>query len=213
MSDRFVESIVRRQYDRLAPIYDRRWQRYVSQTLDFCCDWMALQPGQSVLDVACGTGRTLKMIRDTLPQTALYGIDLSPTYLRKANELLSKEPGTLPQLIQANAEALPYLDNYFEATVSVFLFHELPAEVRQRVIDECYRVTKPGGVFIICDSIQKLDTPEFAPMMENFPAMFHEPYYRHYSTDDITARLESVGFSDVKVFNHFMSKYWVAKKA
>lgn len=166
-----------------------------------------------VLDVACGTGRTLKMIRDTLPQTSLYGVDLSPTYLRKANELLSKEPGTLPQLIQANAEALPYLDNYFEATVSVFLFHELPAEVRQTVIDECYRVTKPGGVFIICDSIQKLDTPEFAPMMENFPNMFHEPYYRHYSTDDIMARLESAGFSDVTVFNHFMSKYWVAKKA
>ncbi|MBE9068462.1 class I SAM-dependent methyltransferase [Leptolyngbya cf. ectocarpi LEGE 11479] len=166
-----------------------------------------------VLDVACGTGRTLKMMRDALPQVSLYGVDLSPTYLRKANELLSKEIGTLPQLIQANAEALPYLDNYFEATVSVFLFHELPAEVRQTVINECYRVTQPGGVFIICDSIQKLDNPEFAPMMDNFPNIFHEPYYRHYSTDDIAARLESAGFSDVEVSNHFMSKYWVAKKA
>lgn len=166
-----------------------------------------------VLDVACGTGRTLKMIRDTLPQASLYGVDLSPAYLRKANELLSKEIGTLPQLMQANAEALPYLDSYFEATVSVFLFHELPAEVRQTVINECYRVTKPGGVFVICDSIQKLDNPEFAPMMDNFPSVFHEPYYRHYSTDDMAARLESAGFSDVEVSNHFMSKYWVAKKA
>ncbi|MEM9264149.1 MAG: methyltransferase domain-containing protein [Cyanobacteria bacterium P01_F01_bin.13] len=165
-----------------------------------------------LLDVACGTGRTLKMIRDTLPQASLYGVDLSPTYLRKANELLGKEPGTLPQLIQANAETLPYRDEYFEATVSVFLFHELPADVRQTVINECYRVTKSGGVFIICDSIQKLDNPEFAPMMDNFPAIFHEPYYRHYSTDDITARLEAAGFSGVKVSNHFMSKYWVAKK-
>ncbi|MEL6228446.1 MAG: class I SAM-dependent methyltransferase [Cyanobacteria bacterium J06627_3] len=166
-----------------------------------------------VLDVACGTGRTLKMIRDTLPQTSLHGVDLSPTYLCKANDLLSREPGTLPQLIHANAEALPYLDNYFDATVSVFLFHELPADVRQTVINEAYRVTKSGGVFVICDSIQKLDTPEFTPMMENFPSVFHEPYYRHYSTDDITARLESAGFSDVEVSNHFMSKYWVAKKA
>ncbi|NEQ48521.1 MAG: class I SAM-dependent methyltransferase [Leptolyngbya sp. SIO3F4] len=165
-----------------------------------------------LLDVACGTGRTLKMIRDSLSQTSLHGVDLSPTYLRKANELLSKEIGVLPQLIQANAESLPYLDNYFDATVSVFLFHELPAEARQMVISECYRVTKPGGVFIICDSIQKLDTPEFASMMENFPAVFHEPYYRHYSTDDIRFRLESVGFHDVEVSNHFMSKYWVAKK-
>ena len=165
-----------------------------------------------VLDVACGTGRALKMIRDTLPQVSLYGVDLSPTYLRKANELLSKDMGTLPQLIQANAEALPYLDNYFEATVSVFLFHELPADVRQTVINECYRVTKPGGVLIICDSIQKLDNPAFAPMMDNFPAVFHEPYYRHYSMDNIAARLESAGFHSVEVSNHFMSKYWVAKK-
>ena len=170
-------------------------------------------PGNpKVLDVACGTGRTLKMIRDTLPHTSLYGVDLSPTYLRKANELLSKEPGTLPQLIQANAEALPYLDNYFEATVSVFLFHELPTDVRQTVINECYRVTKPGGVLLICDSIQKSDNPEFAPMMDNFPTVFHEPYYRHYSTDDIQARLESAGFHGVEVSNHFMSKYWVAQK-
>lgn len=169
-------------------------------------------PMPKVLDVACGTGRTLKMIRDSLPQVSLYGVDLSPTYLRKANELLSKEVDALPQLMQTNAEALPYLDNYFEATVSVFLFHELPADVRQTVIHECYRVTKPGGALIICDSIQKLDTPEFAPMMENFPSVFHEPYYRHYSTDDIAARLESAGFHDVEVSNHFMSKYWVAKK-
>ncbi|MEM6251519.1 MAG: class I SAM-dependent methyltransferase [Cyanobacteria bacterium P01_D01_bin.156] len=166
-----------------------------------------------VLDVACGTGRTLKMIRDTLSEVSLYGVDLSPTYLRKANELLSKEPGMLPQLMQANAEQLPYLENYFEATVSVFLFHELPGDVRQNVINECYRVTQPGGIFVICDSIQQSDTPEFAPMMENFPAVFHEPYYRHYSTDDITARLESAGFHSVQVSNHFMSKYWVAKKA
>lgn len=165
-----------------------------------------------ILDVACGTGRTLKMLRDTLPKASLHGVDLSPTYLRKANELLTKEPGTLPQLIQTNAEKLPYLDNYFEATVSVFLFHELPGEVRQTVIDECYRVTQPGGLFIICDSIQQLDTPEFAPMMENFPTVFHEPYYRHYSTDDIKARLESAGFHNIEISNHFMSKYWVARK-
>ncbi|NEP44067.1 MAG: class I SAM-dependent methyltransferase, partial [Okeania sp. SIO2H7] len=52
-----------------------------------------------VLDIACGTGRTLKFIRATLPKASLYGIDLSPAYLRKANELLSETRGELPQLI------------------------------------------------------------------------------------------------------------------
>jgi ubiquinone/menaquinone biosynthesis C-methylase UbiE len=165
-----------------------------------------------VLDIACGTGRTLKMLRATLPDASLYGVDLSPAYLRKANQSLSELRGELPQLLQANAEELPYLDGYFQGVTSVFMFHELPPEARQRVIEQCYRALEPGGTFVICDSIQESDSPEFAPMMRNFPAIFHEPYYRHYTTDNLVERLEGVGFVDVKTDVHFVSKYWVARK-
>ncbi|MEH2041708.1 class I SAM-dependent methyltransferase [Nostoc sp.] len=165
-----------------------------------------------ILDVACGTGRTLKLIRAALPQASLFGTDLSPAYLRKANELLSQIPGELPQLLQANAEELPYLDNYFHAVTSVFLFHELPATVRQTVIEQCFRVTKPGGVFIICDSIQLSDSPELEYMMDSFPEAFHEPYYKHYSSDNLLERLQRVGFENIETQVHFMSKYFIAHK-
>lgn len=179
---------------------------------------MPTHPGTSpqpvkVLDIACGTGNSLQLINQAMPDVALYGIDLSPAYIRKANENLAHTKGIVPaQLVQANAEKLPFVDKFFEATTSTFLFHELPAQARQNVIDEAFRVTKPGGVFVICDSVQIVDTPEFKPLMENFPAMFHEPYYRNYIADDLVARLESAGFTDVETSNHFMSKYWVAKK-
>ena len=166
-----------------------------------------------VLDVACGTGRTLRQIRGMLPEASLYGVDLSPAYLRKANQQLSELPGELPQLIQANAEELPYLNNYFHGIVSVFLFHELPADVRQTVIEQCFRVLQPGGVFVICDSIQMEDSPELAPAMRNFASMFHEPYYRHYTTDNLGERLEKAGFVSVQTEVNFMSKYWIARKA
>ena len=173
----------------------------------------SLHPRQiRVLDVACGTGRTLKFIRAVLPQASLYGTDLSPAYLRKANELLSQIPGELPQLLQANAEELPYLDNYFHAVTSVFLFHELPATVRQHVIEECFRVTKPGGIFIICDSIQISDSPDMEPIMENFHETFHEPYYKHYTTDNLVERLEKAGFENIDTQVYFMSKYLIARK-
>lgn len=166
-----------------------------------------------VLDVACGTGRALRQIRAALPEASLYGVDLSPAYLRKANQRLSELPGELPQLVQANAEALPYLDGYFHGVTSVFLFHELPAEVRQRVIEQCFRVLQPGGVLVLCDSIQLHDSPEMAPAMHNFASMFHEPYYRHYISDDLSDRLEKAGFVSVQTDVHFMSKYWIARKA
>ncbi len=165
-----------------------------------------------ILDVACGTGRTLKLIRSALPQASLFGTDLSPAYLRKANQLLSQIPGELPQLLQANAEELPYLDNYFHGITCVFLFHELPAAVRQRIIDQCFRVTQPGGIFIICDSIQMSDSPELLPVMENFHETFHEPYYKQYITDDLVERLEKAGFQKITTEIHFMSKYLIAHK-
>ncbi|WP_036485583.1 class I SAM-dependent methyltransferase [Myxosarcina sp. GI1] len=167
---------------------------------------------QKILDLACGTGRTLRMIRGALPKAALFGVDLSPAYLRKANQLLSEIPGELPQLLKANAEELPYLDNYFHAVTSVFLFHELPGDVRQQVINEAFRVIQPGGTLVVCDSMQADDSPDFRVMMENFPAIFHEPYYRHYTTDDLQERLTNAGFTEVRVTNHFVSKYWVARK-
>jgi ubiquinone/menaquinone biosynthesis C-methylase UbiE len=165
-----------------------------------------------VLDIACGTGRTLRMLRGALPQGSLYGTDLSPAYLRKANQLLSAIAGELPQLVQANSEELPYLDNYFQGLTSVFLFHELPPVARQNVINEAYRVLQPGGVLVICDSMQVIDSPDFQPMMSNFPAIFHEPYYRNYTTDNLEERLTTAGFIDLKVENHFVSKYWTAYK-
>ena len=171
-------------------------------------------PPQSmkVLDVACGSGYTLKLIRATLPKASLFGTDLSPAYLRKANQLLSEIPGELPQLLQANSEELPYQDNYFHGVTSVFLFHELPPNARQKVIEESFRVVKPGGVFIICDSIQILDYPEFETILENFPAMFHEPYYKSYVKDDLVERLKLAGFDNIETQQHFMSKYLIAYK-
>ncbi len=166
-----------------------------------------------LLDAACGTARTLRGIRSILPYASLHGIDLSGAYLRKANEQLADLPGELVQLLQGNIEELPYVDNYFHAVTCVFLFHELPPAARQKAIEECYRVLKPGGSFIICDSMQVSDSPELEAMMHMFYATFHEPYYRSYMEDDFISRLNRAGFAEVLPTEvHFMSKYLVAKK-
>lgn len=167
-----------------------------------------------ILDAACGTARTLRGVRAMLPQASLFAVDLSGAYLRKASEQLADMPGELVQLMQGNIEELPYVDNYFHAVTCVFLFHELPPAVRQNAIDECYRVLKPGGSLIICDSIQVADSPELEAMMHMFHETFHEPYYRSYMEDDLIDRLNKAGFAEVLPTEvHFMSKYLVAKKA
>ncbi|RMH72296.1 MAG: class I SAM-dependent methyltransferase [Cyanobacteria bacterium J007] len=165
-----------------------------------------------ILDIACGTGRTLKFLRATIPQANLFGVDLSTAYLRKAAQLLGQLPGELPQLVGGKVEELPYRGGYFHAATSVFLFHELPGTVRQRAIEECFRVIKPGGWFVICDSIQLGDVPEWDSLLHNFPISFHEPYYNDYIRDDLERRLHRAGFGEVYTQMHHASKYWVARK-
>ncbi|MCP9916161.1 class I SAM-dependent methyltransferase [Cyanobium sp. ATX 6F1] len=166
-----------------------------------------------VLDVATGTGRTLRQIRGALPEAQLVGLDLSASYLRQANRWLSQQSRELPQLVQANAEAMPFADGTMQAVTCVFLFHELPREARRNVLQECFRVLEPGGVLVLADSVQIADSPQFMPVMENFRRMFHEPYYRDYIADDIEAHLRDSGFEGVAGESHFMTRVWSARKA
>ncbi|MDG2990060.1 class I SAM-dependent methyltransferase [Candidatus Synechococcus calcipolaris G9] len=169
-------------------------------------------PSPRILDIACGTGRTLKQLQAAFPTASLFGLDLSESYLRKANTLLIQEAGVLPQLVQGRAEDLPYVENHFDILTCIFLFHELPAPVRQQVIAEAYRVLQPGGMFILCDSIQVADFPGQRVMMDNFANLYHEPFYRNYIEDDISQRLTDDGFELLGVEYHFMSKYWIVRK-
>ena len=165
-----------------------------------------------VLDVATGTGRTLQQIQGALPEVELYGLDLSGSYLKQASKYLSSRDGDLVQLTRGNAENMPYSSNSFQALTCVFLFHELPREARQNVLNECFRLLEPGGILVLADSIQIEDSPKFTPIMENFHKIFHEPYYRDYIIDDISLRLEESGFSAITSESHFMTKVWKANK-
>ena len=165
-----------------------------------------------VLDIATGTGRTLQQIQSALPQVELYGLDLSGSYLKQASKYLSARSGDLVQLTKGNAEKMPYASASFQALTCVFLFHELPRDARQNVLNECFRLLEPGGTLVLADSIQIEDSPKFTPIMENFHKIFHEPYYRDYIVDDINLRLEESGFSSITSESHFMTKVWKANK-
>ena len=116
------------------------------------------------------------------------------------------------ELLRANGERLPLADDGLQAVTCVFLLHELPGDARQNVVNEAWRVLEPGGTFVLADSVQINDSPEFGVAMENFRRVFHEPYYRDYIGDDISARLTSAGFEAIKGESHFMTRVWTARK-
>ncbi len=165
-----------------------------------------------VLDIATGTGRTLKQIQGAFPEIELLGIDLSSAYLREAGRSLNKRGNGLAQLVRGNAEHLPFKNQSMQAVTCVYLLHELPSKARQNVLSECLRVLEPGGILVLADSIQMSDSPQFKIVMENFQKAFHEPYYKSYVFDNIEERLKESGFEDITGESHFMTRVWSAFK-
>jgi SAM-dependent methyltransferase len=85
--------------------------------------------------------------------------------------------------------------------------------VRPRVTAEIARVLKPGGLFVFIDSVQLGDKPGWDGLLEVFPARFHEPYYRHYTIDDLDTMFAEAGLKRQASSVAFLSKLMVRRKA
>jgi ubiquinone/menaquinone biosynthesis C-methylase UbiE len=165
----------------------------------------------ALLDVACGTGRFLRQVRLSYPALNLTGLDLSAPYLAEAQRQLDGLRGA--SFLSANAEAIPLPDASQDIVTSIFLFHELPPDVRRTVTAEIARVLKPGGLFVFIDSLQMGDKPGWDGLLEAFPVRFHEPYYRHYSIDDLDALFTSAGLQPREMRVPFLSKMMARTRA
>jgi ubiquinone/menaquinone biosynthesis C-methylase UbiE len=160
--------------------------------------------GLRILEIGAGTGRTSRMIRALYPKAHLTISELSDPYLKHARRRLDRCDRV--DFVQCAGEALPFQAAQFDAVVSVFLFHELPHDIRVQVLEESMRVLKPGGVLAAVDSIQRHDAPEWSPMLDQFPVDFHEPFYRNYLDDPLEDRMRGCGANDVASRTGFVSK-------
>ncbi|GAB5467771.1 MAG: class I SAM-dependent methyltransferase [Rhodospirillales bacterium] len=157
-----------------------------------------------LLDLGSGSGGLLPFLKATYPRLRVLGLDLSLPYLQEAAARLS--PYRRWQLLQAPAEDLPLAAASIDAVTCVFLFHELPRKVRAQVVAEAARVLKPGGSFLLVDSIQKGDVADYDGLLDYFPVAFHEPYYADYVRQDLEALFAKAGFRQESVEVAYFSR-------
>ena len=162
------------------------------------------QRGAKLLDIATGTGRFLTFVKDNWPRLPVTALDLSPAYLAEARTAL--KPWRDVTFVEANAEKMPLGDASQDIVTAIYLFHELPPKVRTIVAKEIARILKPGGLFVLVDSIQPGDTPGFEALTEFFPQAFHEPYFGSYESWNIKEAFESAGFALRGSATAFLSK-------
>jgi ubiquinone/menaquinone biosynthesis C-methylase UbiE len=163
-----------------------------------------------LLDIGCGTARFLDSVKQVWPRLPTIGLDMSQAYLRHAKRELRR--WSRIGFIVGKAEAIPLPSSSQDAVTSLFLFHELPPKIRRLVFHECARVLKPGGRFVVIDSLQRGDRPDYEGMLELFPKNYHEPYYKSYINEDFCELALDCGLTSIRTVNAFVAKVMVFDK-
>ena len=111
----------------------------------------ALQPGEAVLDVACGTGTlAIAAKRQVGAEGSVTGIDASPEMIERAR-VKAERAGLNVTFVNGTAQRFPFGDGQFDIVMGTLMLHHLPKPVRLAFAREARRVLKPGGRLLLID--------------------------------------------------------------
>jgi ubiquinone/menaquinone biosynthesis C-methylase UbiE len=106
-----------------------------------------LQPGDRVLDLACGPANQLVQVARLNPQTRFVGLDASPTMLHCAHGALVQAGLSNVELVQGDMTRLhSFADASMDVVTCTMSLHHLPdLAALQATLHEARRVLKPQG--------------------------------------------------------------------
>ena len=139
---------VRRLYAKYSRVYDAWSFITESKATNRALKLADIRDGESILEVAVGTGVVFEHIVALNPNGANEGIDISPEMLARAEKRLDKRYSNY-SLRVGDAYSLPYPDETFNLVVNNYMFDLLPEEDFVWVLLEFKRVLKPKGKIVI----------------------------------------------------------------
>src|SRR3989442_3891293 len=154
---------------------------------------LALEPGQTVLDLGCGGGiDVLLSARRVGPTGKAYGLDMTDEMLALARENQQAAGATNVEFLKGAIEAIPLPDHSVDVVISNCVIN-LSSD-KDAVLREAFRVLKPGGRFAVSDVIVFGDVPaEVRRSMELWVGCFAGSL----RDDEYTTKLQAAGFTNV----------------
>ncbi|AGB80601.1 Ubiquinone/menaquinone biosynthesis methyltransferase ubiE [Serratia rubidaea] len=189
----------------------RVWKR-------FTIDCSGVRRGQRVLDLAGGTGDlAAKFSRMVGEQGQVVLADINESMLKMGRDKL-RDRGIVGNInyVQANAEALPFPDNYFDCITISFGLRNVTD--KDKALRSMFRVLKPGGRLLVLE----FSKPLLAPLSKAYDAYsFHvlpkigelvvkdpdsyrylaESIRMHPDQDTLKGMMQNAGFDNVSYFN------------
>ena len=184
----------------------------------FTIDCAGVRPGQKILDLAGGTGDlTAKFSRLVGDSGEVVLADINDSMLKVGREKL-RNKGLVNNIryVQANAEALPFPDNYFDLITIGFGLRNVTH--KEQALASMYRALKPGGRLLVLEFSKPTNVVmsklydfysfKVLPKMGQLVAKDSDSYQylaesirMHPDQETLKAMMETVGFEQVTYHN------------
>lgn len=140
----------------------------------------------NVLDLCCGSGQATRFLVKLSHHVT--GLDISPVSLERARQNVPEA-----EYVEALAEDTPLLDENFDLVHTSAALHEMEFGQLQQILQEVYRVLKPGGKFVLVD-FHKPTNWLFWPGLAVFMWLFETKTAWQLLETDLVELLQGTGF-------------------
>ncbi len=154
-----------------------------------------------ILQMGCAAGVSTVPIADAFPDAEVHALDVGAPMLRYAHAR-AEYLGASVHFSQQNAEHTNFDDNSFDVVMSSATLHETSHKALPAIIQECFRVLKPGGIMAHLEVPGRFnDMDTWQRIRADFETFCNnEPFWHGISKADIAGISKQAGFEDVKEF-------------
>ena len=154
-------------------------------------DQALIKPGDSVLDVGCGTGEVTLLAKTRAKDGKVYGIDPVPEMIAVARNKAARK-GLEIDFRVGVIESLPFTDASIDVVTSSLMMHHLPDDLKVRGLAEIYRVLRPGGHLLIADFMRPTGS-----FLNHLFIAFTRHQGLESGIEDLQKPLKNAGFSQI----------------
>ncbi len=178
--------LTRKAFDFLAPFYDAAVFPF-SGLRDRVAELTGAGNAAKILDVATGTGK--QAFAFAKKGYAVTGVDITESMLSVARRK-NKFPNVKFEI--ADATKLEFDSGSFDVVSISFALHDMPLSIRERVLAEMARVTKPEGNIVIVDYfLPKNKIGKF--LIYHIISLYEGEYYKKFIKSDLRDFIENSG--------------------
>ena len=153
-----------------------------------------------ILDMGCAVGHSTVPYAQAWPGAEVHGIDVAAPMLRYAHAR-AESLGAKIHFSQQNAEQTDFEDASFDLVVSHILLHETSEKAIRRVIAECHRLLRPGGLMVHAETPPYKNLEPFDAFMLDWDTRNNnEPFWGRSHDIDYVELSRNAGFDPETVF-------------